>query len=83
MVQMENQFQFLYNIIREEFEKPMQPINRLFVPASPKLWETSGKTESQAVEDSDDTETVLKSEDKNVTTIGGVSNVQEAKSEIN
>lgn len=82
MVQMENQFQFLYDILREEFERKLQPINVTLEPPSPKLWENSGNAEISAFgEDGGDT-TKLELQDESTTKIGETGETHGAKPEI-
>ena len=80
MVQMENQFQFLYNVLREEFEKHLQSINLYPMPNSPKFWEATGSVESTDPRRTDNAETSFKSQEKNTTTLGDVGVIQGAKS---
>ena len=80
MVQMENQFQFLYNVLREEFEKHLQAINFNPMTNSPKFWETTGRAESTDFGHKDNTGTSFKSHEKTTTTLRDASDIQGAKS---
>ncbi len=81
MVQMENQFQFLYDILREEYEKKLKPVNVISGLPSPNFWETAGKAGSD-VSDIANTETGSGLQDKNSTTLGDHCDTQGAKPEL-